>query len=215
VAKIEPVLAQWLREHNKKKVALIYNTGGAWYEVVAETVKRAVESAGGEIVFEEGVQFGSEAEVLPTTIAKLKNANADIIFSEIDDDQGIFVMLKKMKELGNTADIMSVTTSVGRVLNENSTSLGLENNFYALAPKTSTAFQEHYMERYGTLPGAYADSAYDSLMLLVDAMKSRGNVPLEVYLKEETDYQGYANSYDFDENGDILDGEWVVRTVGI
>ncbi len=213
VEKIVPELTKWLKDNNKKNIAIVRNTGGAWYEVVDKAVTEAVANSGGKIVFNEKIVFGSEAEVLPTVVAKLKNVDVDLLFAEIDDDKGVLIMLKKIQEQKNMVDIMSVTTSIGRVLNENNANIKFDNKFYVVAPKASDEFHEKFRAAYNTTPTAYADSAYDSLMLLVDAIQKRGDMPLADYLREKTNYNGLTGRYNFDENGDIEGGSWVIRNL--
>ena len=61
------------------------------------------------------------------------------------------------------------------------------------------------------MPGNYAASAYDGVMILVDAIKNKSeNESIADYLRTKTDYEGYQTEYSFDENGDIKGGEWIV-----
>lgn len=212
VHQMVPTLAQWLKAHNIKSIAMFSNVG-AWYTTVQGAVTEAAAQAGAKIVFEDTLQFGQEATALPTLLTKMKSTKADLYFTEIDSDEGVAVMFKKMKELGMTGNIMSVSTSIGRVLRSDPKGFGLSNNVYVLAPKTSQAFSDKYKAEYGQLPSAYADTAYDSLMLLVDAVQHKGSTPLVEYLRNTTDYKGLTHEYKFDANGDIVGGEWVVDTL--
>lgn len=211
VANILPVLVDWLGQNNVKNIAIISNQG-AWYDAVTGVVRKAAEQSGAKIIFSETMTLSGSEDAMPTVIAKLKGVKVDLVFTEIDDDKGITIMLKKMKEQKVTSPIMSVTTSISRVLSSNK-DLGLGNNFYVVSPKSSKEFEDEFFDYYKQKPGAYADRAYDSLMLLVEAIQNKGELPLEQYLREKTDYSGYAGRYKFDENGDIVGGEWVVQSV--
>ncbi len=212
VQKLIPALTDWFKKSNKKKIAIIRNQG-AWYETVEKAVDAAVSDAGAQIVFKDTLIFGQEASALPTILAKVKSSGADLIFAEIDSEQGIVVMLKKIQDLRITADFLSVTTSISRVLNSSAANISGINHFYVAAPKNSSAFEEKYQSVYKKKPQAYADNAYDSLMLLVDAIRDKGTMSLADYLKTKTNYKGFANVYKFDENGDIFGGEWVIKTL--
>ncbi len=201
-------LATWLKEHNKKRIVLVYNKA-AWGEVVGKAVEVAAKQAGAEVVYIEAVQYGSEVETLPTTLAKIRSLNADLLFFEIDDDKGLATLFKKVQELNIPGDIMSVTTSLARVLS--SGVAAPKNDFYIVSPTLSVEFKNIYTAHYGKAPGAYADRAYDSVMLLADAMKKKGEVPLVEYLRTQTDYPGLAGRYKFDVNNDIIGGDWVVE----
>lgn len=212
VNQLVPALTQWLKENNVKSIAITSNEG-SWYQTVEKALTEAAAKAGAKIVDKDLIVFGQEASAMPTILAKMKKTNADLYFMEIDSDEGVAIMFKKMKELGMTGKIMSVSTSLSRVLKSNSQGFGLTNNVYVLAPKPPEAFIEKYKGAYGQAPSAYADTAYDSLMILVDAIQKKGDMQLKDYLKTKTDYKGYAHDYKFDSNGDIIGGEWVVTKV--
>jgi ABC-type branched-subunit amino acid transport system substrate-binding protein len=178
-----------------------------------EQFEMYADQAGAKVVFTDTLVFGQESSSLPTVLTKMKVSKADMLFMEVDSDDGVAVMFRKIKELGMTQDIMSISTSLGRVLRANPEGFDFTNNVYVLAPKTSEAFSAKYESVYGQKPSAYADTAYDSLMLLVDAIRNKGNLPLNEYLRMKTDYKGLTHEYKFDSNGDILGGEWVVNTV--
>jgi ABC-type branched-subunit amino acid transport system substrate-binding protein len=120
-------------------------------------------------------------------------------------------MFKKLQEQNITTDIMSVTTSIGRVLNDNNATLSLKNNVYVVSPKTSQAFESKFKAFYNQEPRTYSDRAYDTLMLLVDAIQNKGTMPLADYLRTKTDYNGYAGEYKFDSTGDIVGGDWIIQ----
>ncbi len=212
VHQLVPQLAEWLKVNNKKSIAMVSNEG-AWYSTVEKAVREAADQAGAKIVFSENLVFGQEATALPTILAKMKNVNADVLFTEVDSDGGVTVMFKKIKELNMTGDIMSISTSLARVLKSNPQGFGFENNVYVLAPKTSDIFTKKYEVEYKQKPSAYADTAYDSLMLLVDAIQNKGQTKLEDYLRNTTNFKGIAHDYKFDSNGDIVSGEWVVEKI--
>lgn len=212
VHELVPTLADWLKNNNKRSIAIISNQG-AWYSTVEKAVREAADKAGAKIVFTDALVFGQEASTLPTVLTKVKSAKADVLFMEVDSDDGVAVMFKKIGELGMTQDIMSISTSLGRVLRAHPEGFGSNNKVYVLAPKTSDVFTSKYKTAYNQNPSAYADTAYDSLMILVDAIQKRGDTPLVDYLKEKTNYSGLTHTYKFDNNGDIVGGEWVINTV--
>ncbi|MFA6432229.1 MAG: ABC transporter substrate-binding protein [Candidatus Paceibacterota bacterium] len=212
VHQLVPALAQWLKDNDKKSIAIVSNQG-SWYSTVEKAVREAAASVGASIVFTDTLVFGQEASTLPTVLTKMKASKADVLFMEVDSDDGVAVMFKKIRELGMTQDIMSISTSLGRVLRANPDGFNFSNKVYVLAPKTSEAFTSKYESVYGQKPSAYADTAYDSLMLLVDAIENKGSLPLADYLRTKTNYKGLSHEYKFDSNGDIVGGEWVVDMV--
>jgi len=212
VSQMVPTLAKWLKDNKIKSIAMLSNDG-AWYLTVSAALTEAATQAGAKIIFKENIIYGQETTALPTLLTKMKATNADLYFTEIDSDDGVAVMFKKMRELQMKGSVMSVSTSLGRVLNSDPKGFGLTNHVYVLAPKTSPEFDAKYKSAYGKLPSAYADTAYDSYMLLVDALQNKGSMPLADYLRDKTNYKGMAHQYDFDANGDVVGGEWVVNTL--
>ncbi len=212
VGNIEPLLTEWLKKNNKKRVAIISNQG-AWYDTVTNTVIKSVQNSGGQVVFEERIPFGSEVDTMPTIISKLKNVESDLVFTEIDDQLGIVVMLKKIQEQNIPAEIMSVTTSINRIIKEEKVDISKLSKLYIIAPESSKEFQDRYQAKFGELPGAYSDRAYDSLMLLVEAIQNKGEMSLNEYLSGKTDYKGFVGRYRFDANGDISEGDWLINTL--
>lgn len=208
VDQLIPTLTQWFKDNNKKKIVVVYSQA-AWGETVSKAVQASAKEAGATIVFTESVPYGSEVDALPTILAKIKPLQADLLFFEIDDTKGIATLFKRAQELGITTDIMSVTTSLSRVLTDGASQP--KNSLYVISPFLSNEFKTKFFQYYGENPGAYADRAYDSVMLLADAFEKKEKTPLAEYLRTKSDYTGYAGTYKFDSNGDILGGEWVVE----
>lgn len=211
VATLSDALTKWLKNSGKKKVAII-SSKGAWYETVDKAVEKSVIEAGGEVVFKDTLPLGDAATAMSTVVTKLKTSKPDIIFAEIDDDQGIITMFQKFRTFGINSTIMSVTTSLGRVLSSGAIKIKPENDFYVVAPATSKDFEAKYIATYGSEMKPYADRAYDSLMLVVNAIKNKGDAPLAEYLKTH-EYNGYLETYKFDQNNDIMSGEWLVKKI--
>lgn len=206
---IEPLTA-WLKQSGKKNIALIANQG-LWYEAIEKAVLAAAANAGVTIVYRESVPFGATQSGLATIMSKVKAAKPDLIFTEIDEDAAVIGLFNKLNQLNINADVMSVTTALGRIIADGNIHLNTGSSLYLAAPKTSGAFDTKYRAAYNTGTKPYADRAYDSLMLLVDAIQNRGDTPLHEYLRTKTDYNGYLGKYKFDEIGDIAGGEWVIE----
>ena len=212
VDRLVPTLTDWLQENNVQDVAIIGNQG-LWYQTVGNVVRSSIEGAGGQVNFFEQVPFDADASAISTVVAKLKTVNPDIVFAEMDDERQIVTLFNRLQEQGISADVMSVTTAIGRVVNGNNVHISDDDNVYVLAPKATDAFEEKYKEEYGVLAPPYADRSYDSLMLLVEAIVNRGEMELSDYLSDVTNYEGFVSTYDFDENGDIAGGEWEIRKI--
>jgi ABC-type branched-subunit amino acid transport system substrate-binding protein len=207
-----PELTEWLEQSGTQRIAVVRGQD-AWYEVVESAVAEAAEAAGVEIVFSEKVPYGVDSATMATVVTKLKTTGADLVFAELGEQQAVVNLFRKLQEQDYVTDVMSVSTTVSLVVKEGNVRIPDGSNVYLLAPKSSEVFAEKYQEEYGTTPPPYADRSYDSLMLLVDGIQKKGDMPLHDYLREESGYEGFVGNYDFDENGDITGGEWVIETL--
>ncbi|MEX2410191.1 MAG: ABC transporter substrate-binding protein [Candidatus Paceibacterota bacterium] len=207
-----PELTKWLEQSGTQRIAVVRGQD-AWYEVVELAVEKAVEAAGVEVVFSEKVPFGVDSATMATVVTKLKATGADLVFAELGDQQAVVNLFRKLQEQDYITDVMSVSTTVGLVISEGNVQIPDGSNVYVLAPKSSEVFADKYQEEYGITPPPYADRSYDSLMLLVKGIIEKGEMSLVDYLREESSYEGFVGKYDFDENGDIAGGEWVIETL--
>lgn len=86
----------------------------------------------------------------------------------------------------------------------------------ASSDPTSKAFAASFQKRFGSEPGWMEAHAYDSFMLICDAIKSSsGNVTGEAirnHLDHLGTYHGVTGDIKFDENGDVIRGV-VLKTV--
>lgn len=211
VARLVPPLTKWMKENDIKRVALI-TSDGAWYDTVGKAVREAAAASGAEIVMSDKVPFGVDGPTMANIVTKVKASSPDLLFAEIDDMGGILAMFKKSNELKLQAPVMSVTSSIERIFKENS-DLKFSNGVYIIAPVSSKEFQAKFKSAYNKEATVYADRAYDSLMIIADAIRNKGDMTLENYMHQRTNYKGFMGQYKFDERGDITGGEWVVNSL--
>lgn len=164
---------------------------------------------GGEIILSESYEEGQNT--FRGIITKAKNVNAKAIY------------------------VPGVATIIGRVLKQ-SKELGLNSEFFSSAgiedPKlfdiagdaaegliyTSSAFSEDstdekikafveaYKDHYGSTPTAYAANAYDTIMLIAEAIKKQGSVDadkIKQFLYQVENYHGVSGKISFDSYGEV------------
>ena len=79
----------------------------------------------------------------------------------------------------------------------------------AFTPAVSPEFVTKYEAEYGETPNAYADSAYDGLMLLAEAkIHTKDSTEMKAYM-ETMSYEGFAGTYTFDAKHDTNGGTWI------
>ena len=202
---------QWLKNMNVHKVAIIVDKS-AWGESILASSKIAVQDAGSEVVLQEEVPFGTEGDTYPTILAKIHSLGADgILWTGYD--QGATILFKKMQDMNVNVPLLSESNIPLGLVTNNIISIHSQDKFYYQTTAISEKFSQEFFKKYGVYPHTYSDSAYDGVMLLVQAITHKpAHVTLEEYVKSsDFIYSGYQTQYSFDQNGDIKGGEWVVK----
>ncbi len=202
-------LTEWFKEQKIKKPAFIVNGNFPWSESHLAVFQKAILGAGGKEVLAEKVSFGSESSDISIIMIKAKNLGADAILWSGSYD-GEIIIAKRLGELNWNIPFLSdenITVAIGKKqIPENNMKIFTFSKENVLAEEFKTIFKN----RYNSEPLHYSDSAYDSLMILVNAIKNHGDTPLNDYIRQNTDYNGYNTKYQFNKDGDILGGAWKV-----
>ena len=209
-------MAEWLQVNNKSRVAIIYDKS-PWGESVGKSFRDAVTRAGKTIVLEETtVPFGPDAaSVTSLFLAKAKALNADVILWTGYDPEAV-ALVRKRAELNYNVPVIAQTTAYQALLSRKAVDPKEVNNMFYLAIPRSQEFVEKFEAAYGEEPGNYADRAYDGVMLLVEALQNsptNDSDAISSYLHTKLKYQGYAGTYEFNENGDVKSGKWVILPI--
>ncbi len=76
------------------------------------------------------------------------------------------------------------------------------------------AFRTRFKERYGKEAAPSAAYAYDSVMLVAEALKAGKKTPDEIVaFLREVEYVGLTNTIAFDENGRITEKPHVMKAI--
>lgn len=205
--KTEPV-AEWIKENGFKKVAIVVDVVG-WGLSNQEAFERAAEIAGADVVLVEHVPFGGET--IPSVITKIIATDADVVLTT-GFEQEITILINKLQNEVSGVPVAVATDIVEALIKRGDVVVSEGFELYTITNVPSEAFSKKFEEVYGELPGNYADRAYDNLMILVDAIQNKNDdESVADYLRNKTNYDGYATTYSFDENGDIEGGEWVIK----
>lgn len=200
----------WLKEHGLKRAVIIVDKTG-WGESHIPAFEKAVKNSGGTVVFVERVPPGTEDEVFPTILARAFVEKADVVLWT-GYDSGAVVLIKRIQDSKKPMFALMASTATRGLVNNGIIKLAETDQFYDAAPSVSEEFSAKFKERYGEAPGAYADNAYDGLMLIVEALQKKdANESLADYMHNKTNYKGYAAQYKFTPKGDINGGSWIVK----
>ncbi len=199
------IVKEELKKRSLSKVVLITLQGG-WGDSLKKVFEDAASETGGTVVLNERIQYGSEAETTKTIATKAKSLNADSILWT-GTKEGAVALIKYLHEQKMDITVIG-TTGISDAVNEKLVPvLGLK--LIAIQPKVSNAYIEKFKARYNKNPEYFSDSAYDSLMILVEAKQNaNGYEGIKNYI-EAINYNGYAGTYSFDQKHDTRGGVWV------
>ncbi len=195
----------------KKRVAISYIQNDYGIGLKEEFNKRFTE-LGGNIVIE--VEHQEKAIDLRTQITKINNAKADAIYLIAQTtDAGNF--LKQAKELGLNLPILSTEVIENQDVIEIAKQAADGVMFTRAKEIESKEFQNKYNFAYGRDPGAYDAFYYDGIRILSDSLKECGeNVNcIRDYLVNLENYTGISGKIDFDENGDLVGKDFIIKII--
>jgi len=171
------------------------------------------ERNGGKIIGNES--FELKAKDFKSQLNKIASNNSDGIFIATNPEEAP-IILKQIEELKlNQKILINGVVESSNLLDSAQNSA--EGIFYAAYGwRNPDWFLESYKNKYNKDYEIPADTAYDSLMLISKAIDGCGKVD-STCIKDELykikDYMGAAGKTTFDENGDVVDKEFVIKTV--
>lgn len=222
------LMAQFASKDLKVKTAAIYkDTSSDYAKGLAEYFKKTFEAAGGTIVAEEG--FVKDDRDFKATLTKIRGKNPEFIYVP-GYYQEVAPLIKQARELGVTAPMgggdgwdSPDMVSVGGPEALNNTFFTNHYSSQDQDPKV-VDFVKAYKEKYNKEPDAFAALGYDSVQLLVQAIKDAGAadpVKIKDALAKIKDFEGITGKMSIDEQhnpvkaGVIIefkDGKQVMKT---
>ena len=204
-----PILANFaLNDLNKKNIAVIY-INNDWGITAKDNFIKGVEDLGGNITAIESFIGGQTKDFTPT-ITKIKGTNPDLLFiAAMYSEAGMIA--QQIKQLDYDIEIIGTSALYNEQLIKLAgpavEGLFLTSNFLAENPDDNVQqFVKEYEEAYGAEPDQFAAVAYDSLGLMVEALKVSGpdRGKLRDALANIKDYEGVTGKTSFDENRDVI-----------
>lgn len=186
----------------------------------AQSVRNAFkESYSGTVVFDESFDIG-ETDFL-TRITKMRAANPQMVYVVAQTTAGGELILKQIQKSGMNVGVFAASSMLDRNAFLTDLSLYEEVVFSEVQLPDSgiaNAMLEAYAGKYGALPEfpAFTASAYDSVYLLVEAVRARGEDAQAVaeYFNTLTDWAGALGTFNFDEQGDAEVERTLVQVIG-
>ncbi len=195
-------------EFKAKTAALIVNVGSTYSMGLAKSFSESFTKLGGSVLMEGTYKEGEKD--FSAILNKIKSLHPDVLFMPGYDECGH--MVKQAQDLGLEAvflggdgwGIQQFLANGGQELKK-----GYYSSHWSReidAPETRS-----FVERYGSNYTLDETSAlgYDSVMLLVDAIKRAGSADRKAVrdaLASTRDYTGISGTFTFDKNGDPIKG---------
>jgi len=218
-AQLGSTLGKYAVQTLKVKNVAVIDDRTAYGQGVAEEFAKGAVAAGGTIVAK---QFTTDkATDFNAVLTAIKAKKPDVIFfGGLDAVAG--PMLRQMKQLGIDAKYMggdgictgSLPSLAGDALIDGQVVCAEAGGVMEAGRKNLDAFIASYKKRFGIDVVYNAAYAYDSVMILADAMKIAGSVEPSKYLSEigKISYDGVTGHIAFDAKGDIKDGALTLYT---
>ena len=203
--------AEYIKDNlNINKVAVIY-VNNDWGVGLQKSFVDTFKSLGGEILFQES--YEQDERDLRTQLIKAKSAQAELIYF-LSFDQAAIAGIKQYNELnlnipvfgGDAWDDMTIWNDVGDI----------SNGFMYPVPKTknSDAFKQKMSEAGVDEVTVCAAQGYDNVNIFASVITEVGvdkeAIKNALYSINYTEGVS-ANSVSFDENGDLVGAEYIVK----
>lgn len=210
--KVEP-LARWFIDNDIESIAIVVDSG-AWGTTHEEVYKKAAQNVDVDVVLSDRIVYTTESDVLPVTVTKIKSTGADAVLWA-GSHVGATILIQKMQQQKVGIPVIG-NNEIDDVINRELVELEESDvTLYAFKNPTNNDFDNKHKAKYGEKAGIHADSAYDGLMLLVEAIQNTDGTgeAISSYLQNQISYEGFSKTYSFDENGDVEGGEWLLEQI--
>ena len=204
-------------------VAVVY-INNDWGVSTMENFVDAAEKIGIEVTGTEAF-FGGESDFSAIlTNIKQKNPEGVYIAAMYNEASQVVKQIDRMEwEVEKLAPSSVFSEQFLNLSGESGNGLAT-NTFFALEdPKENVqSFIEEFRERADRDPNLHAAVAYDSMMLLADAIERAGfdRTAIRDALAETENFEGVTGNIEFTDDGDVVrsymimevvDGEWIVQ----
>lgn len=199
----------------KKKVGII-SIMTDWGTNTSSIIKELIAKTDAEVVAHEEVMEGSD-DYTPA-ITKLNEAGADVVIC-----CGMYNLVapvaKQYKQINPDIAVVGFSNAYSQQLIELGGSavegVCFPVIFFSESEEPSIkSYVESYQKTYGNAPSALTSQAYDSVGILLTAIKDANTTDSEKVKDQiyKTTYQGVTGEIKFDENGDV-DKQFVKVTI--
>ncbi|HVK94873.1 MAG TPA: branched-chain amino acid ABC transporter substrate-binding protein, partial [Noviherbaspirillum sp.] len=214
-------LGRYAADQLKAKKVAVIDDRTAYGQGVAQEFAKGVKSKGtsAEIVAQQ--YTNDKATDFNAILTSIKSKNPDtIFFGGMDAVAG--PMLRQMKALGINAKFMGgdgictvgLAKLAGDALADGQVVCAEAGGVEDSQKKGLEDFKAAFKKKFNTEVQIYAPYVYDSVMVMVEAMKKAGSPEPAKYMPElaKIQYKGVTGNISFDNKGDIKDGTLTLYT---
>ena len=214
-------LGRYAVQINKAKRVAVIDDRTAYGQGVAEEFIKGVKSkgSGAEIVAQQ--YTNDKATDFNAILTSIKAKNPDVVFfGGMDAVAG--PMLRQMKALGINAKFMggdgicseALAKLAGDAMGDGQVVCAEAGGVEEAQKKGMEEFRANFKKKFNADVQIYAPYVYDSVMVMVEAMKKANSVESAKYLPElkKINYKGVTGNIAFDDKGDIKDGTLTLYT---
>ncbi|WP_243354993.1 ABC transporter substrate-binding protein [Bacillus litorisediminis] len=198
-----------VEKYGVKKVAIMYGNDDVFTKSGYDSMKKAAEDLGLEIVTTQTFQKGQSD--YKAQLTEIKNLNPDLILCSALYNEGAVIM-KQARDIGidvpfvggngfNSPQVIEIAGAAANGL------IVATPWFTGNDNEKVQEFVTAYKEEYGKEPDQFAAQAYDGLYIIAEALKKAGEADrdkLRDALAETKDFEGVLGTISFDEEGDVI-----------
>ena len=195
-----------------KKTVAISSVQNDYAFGVKEAFKNRFVELGGKVLIE--LEHAEKSTDLRTEVAKIKELSPELIFlAPYNVDGGSF--LKQARAIGLDTQILASESVEDPKIVEIAQSAAEGLLFTKPKNNQSSEFAANYSKTFGAQPGVYDAFWYDGTKSLANAMiKCNKNTNcIKNTLVDSPAFSGASGNIDFDEKGDIVGAEYLIKII--
>ena len=204
IMNVAPSVEYLIKERGAKTIAYI-GRNDDWGRAAGQVIGDTARSMGSEVVVEEYFDTGSTD--FYGLLTKVRAAQPDAVVGAAFVEDGVS-MIKQYRELQMTPTFLSIAVIWASPTFINAAGAAMEGIYISTGPTTSTspgleAFKSQYKADTGAEALPYNVTAWDNVMLVVEAMKAAGTTDPEKLAAtlRNFEYEGLLQTYKFDNSG--------------
>lgn len=198
-----------IEKYDAKKVAILYGNDDVFTKSGFDTMKKAAEEKGLEILTIETFQKGQSD--YNAQLTKIKGLKPDLILASALYNEGAVIM-DQARKLGIDVPFVGGngfnSPEVIKIAGDAANGLIVATPWYGDKDDQKVQdFVKKYEEKYGKKPDQFAAQAYDALYIMAEALKNAGDADRDAVrdaLAETKDFQGILGNFSFDKDGDVV-----------